>query len=235
MSVFTTRGASLIPTLNVEWPTLSATGFSVHLCADEGHEGHAVPGSLAPPDYVDIEYPVYRVIRFLPHVNYFCRLWTRRWSRPTPAADANCSATLKWRRANSTAPRSQRAGNGYLATGPTSRYCTRYGVPLAQIVTLGNESDMNYLKPLVEKLRWRPEVVIADRGYDSKYDAEWLHRRDSTPVIYKTRPPRGFHTRGRGRKYYSTRGTPLCECMSTRPFISIDPGTGERVYWPVQD
>ena len=112
--------------------------------------------------------------------------------------------------------------------------CTRYGVPLAQIVTLGNESDMNYLKPLVEKLRWRPEVVIADRGYDSKYHSERLHRRDSTPVIHKTRPPRGFHTRGRGRKYYSTRGTPLCECMSTRPFIGIYPGTGERVYRPVR-
>ena len=113
----------------------------------------------------------------------------------------------------------------------------RHGVPLAQIVTPGNESDMNYLKPLVEKLQWRPEVVIADRGYDSADNNEWLHRRGIAPVIHKRRPPKGFHTRGRGRgrKYYSERGTPLCECKCERPYLGTDPETGERVYGPVTD
>ena len=113
----------------------------------------------------------------------------------------------------------------------------RHGVPLAQIVTPGNESDMNYLKPLVGKLQWRPEVVIADRGYDSADNNEWLHRRGIAPVIHKRRPPKGFHTRGRGRgrKYYSKRGTPLCECKCERPYLGTDPETGERMYGPVTD
>ncbi|MCY4652920.1 MAG: hypothetical protein OXC95_07115, partial [Dehalococcoidia bacterium] len=46
-----------------------------------------------------------------------------------------------------------------------------------------------------------------------------------------------YHTRGqgRGRKYYSTKGTPLCECKHERPYLETDPETGERVYGPVAD
>ena len=107
--------------------------------------------------------------------------------------------------------------------------------PLAVIVTTGSASDTNHLTPLVEMLRCRPEIVIADRGYDSADNNEWLHRRGIAPVIHKKRPPKGYHTRGRGRgrRYYSTRGTPLCECRQERPFIGIDLHTGERIYGPV--
>ncbi len=112
-----------------------------------------------------------------------------------------------------------------------------HGVPLAVIGTTGSASDMNYLIPLVEKMEWRPDVVIADRGYDSRNHSEWLNERGIIPVIHKKRPPKGFHTRGQGRrqKYYSTSGTPLCECGHERPFIGTDPETGERVYGPARD
>ena len=109
-------------------------------------------------------------------------------------------------------------------------------MPLAVIVTTGSASDMNHLTPLIEMLRHRPEIVIADRGYDSVDNNEWLHWRGIAPVIHKKRPPKGYHTRGRGRRrrYYSTRGTPLCECGHERPFIGIDLHTGERIYGPVR-
>ena len=97
-----------------------------------------------------------------------------------------------------------------------------YDVPLKLIVTTGSESDMNYLVPLVEKMEWRPEVVIADRGYDSRDNNEWLHERGIAPVIHKKKPPSGHHTLTDGRTY-STKGAPLCECGHERPFVGIDP------------
>ena len=98
-------------------------------------------------------------------------------------------------------------------------------VPLALMVTTDSASDMNHLIPLVEMLRHKPKVVIADRGYDLANNNKWLHRRGIAPVIHKKRPPKGYHTHGRGRRrrYYSTRGTPLCECLRERPFVGIDP------------
>ena len=112
-----------------------------------------------------------------------------------------------------------------------------HDVPLALIVTTGSASDTKYLDPLVKDLQWRPEVVIADRGYDWKYKSEWLHERGIAPVIHKKRPLKGHHKRGRGkrRRYYSTKGTPLCECGHERPFVGIDTETGERIYGPVGD
>ncbi len=109
-----------------------------------------------------------------------------------------------------------------------------YDIPLVVDVTKGSESDMNHLIPLVERLEWKPEVVMADRGYDSKKNSEWLHKRGIAPVIHKKKPPMGYHTRARRRKY-STKGTPLCECGHKRPFTGTDTVTGERVYGPVKD
>lgn len=113
-----------------------------------------------------------------------------------------------------------------------------HDVPLALIVTTGSESDTNYLAPLVKELQWRPEVVIADRGYDRRYNNEWSHERGIAPVIHKRKPPKKeYHSRGRGKrqKRYSTKGTPLCKCGNERPFVGIDTETGERIYGPVGD
>ena len=109
-----------------------------------------------------------------------------------------------------------------------------YDVPLALIVTTGSESDTKYLVPLVKDLQWRPEVVIADRGYDWKYNSEWLHRRGIAPVIHKRRSKSGDYT-GENGQSYSERGTPLCPCGHERPFVGTDPYTGVRVYGPVSD
>ena len=113
-----------------------------------------------------------------------------------------------------------------------------YDVPLALIVTTGSESDTNYLVSPLEKLQWQPDAVKADRGYDRKYNNEWPHERGVAPVIHKRKPPKKeYHIRGRGkrRKCYSTKGTPLCKCGHERSFLGIDPETGERIYGPIGD
>ena len=86
-----------------------------------------------------------------------------------------------------------------------------HDIPFALAVTAGNQSDTTYLAAMVEETSPTPEVVIADRGYDSIHNGEWLHRRGIAPIIHKRRPKSGFHTRNNGQTY-SERGTPLCEC-----------------------
>ena len=107
-------------------------------------------------------------------------------------------------------------------------------IPLAVAVTTGSQSDTTYLPAMVEEASPKPEVVIADRGYDSKDNGEWLHRRGIAPVIHKRKPKSGFHTRDNGQTY-SDRGIPLCECGRERPYFGTDPETGVRVYGPVTD
>ena len=107
-----------------------------------------------------------------------------------------------------------------------------HDIPFALAVTAGNQSDTTYLPTMVEETSPRPEVVIADRGYDSRDNNEWLHRRGIAPVIHKRRHQSGFHTRDKGQTY-SERGTPLCECGHERPYLGADPETGERVYGPL--
>jgi len=66
-------------------------------------------------------------------------------------------------------------------------------VPLAWSVTGGNRNDVTQLSPLLERIppvrgvvgrpRQRPDLVVADRGYDhDKYRRE-LRRRGMKPVI----------------------------------------------------
>ncbi len=110
-----------------------------------------------------------------------------------------------------------------------------HDVPLTLTVTSGNENDMNNLAAPVEKMARagiRPEFVIADRGYDSKKNSEWLHECGIAPVIHKKKTPSGIHVRG--KRKYSLTGTPLCECGRERPFVRTNPDTGERVYGPVE-
>ena len=107
-----------------------------------------------------------------------------------------------------------------------------HDVPLTLTVTSGNENDMNNLMAPIEKMARvgiRPEVVIADRGYNSGENSEWLHERGIAPVIHKRKPKSGHHADERGQTY-SERGTPLCECGYERPFLGTNPDTGERVY-----
>ena len=47
-----------------------------------------------------------------------------------------------------------------------------HDIPLAVAVTEGNQSDTTYLDAMVEETMAKPEVVIVDRGYDSKANSD---------------------------------------------------------------
>jgi transposase len=74
-------------------------------------------------------------------------------------------------------------------------------VPLATILTGANDHDVTQLKPLVEAIpavrgkvghpRRRPDVLQADRAYDSEPHREWLRHLGIEPLLAKRNTPHG--------------------------------------------
>ena len=98
-----------------------------------------------------------------------------------------------------------------------------YGFPLAHFTTTAKRNDSPELPAVVshaESLyRWfRPRAVIADRGYDSKANHEFLHWKGILPVIHIRRNTKdvlydGIYTktgypRASARSPWSTSGAP---------------------------
>ena len=74
-----------------------------------------------------------------------------------------------------------------------------YDVPLGTVVTTAKSNDSPFLPSLLAELEtshsWfslpASAVVIADRGYDSKDNNEFVHRNGGVPVIHQRRLPEG--------------------------------------------
>ena len=75
----------------------------------------------------------------------------------------------------------------------------KHDVPLGMVVTTAKSNDSPFLLALLAELASRHPwfslpagaVVIADRGYDSKDNNEFVHRNGGVPVIHKRRLPEG--------------------------------------------
>ncbi|GAB3653705.1 IS5 family transposase [Glycomyces tarimensis] len=75
--------------------------------------------------------------------------------------------------------------------------CDSTGIPLAVMTTAGNVPDIKVAQDLVEAIppvagrvgrpRRRPEVILADGGYDSAAFRDWLRSKRIEPII----PQRG--------------------------------------------
>ena len=106
----------------------------------------------------------------------------------------------------------------------------KYGIPLAQVVTPGNRNDSPVLPTVIrraqEQFDWfRPKVVIADRGYDSANNHQYLHREGIIPVIHIRRPSNpGLH-----KGIYTDEGVPTCLGMVPMEYVGTD-GNGYYVY-----
>ena len=106
----------------------------------------------------------------------------------------------------------------------------KYGIPLAQVVTPGNRNDSPVLPTVIrraqEQFDWfRPKVVIADRGYDSANNHQYLHREGIIPVIHIRRPSNpGLH-----KGIYTDEGVPTCLGMVPMEYVGTD-GNGHYVY-----
>ena len=95
-----------------------------------------------------------------------------------------------------------------------------YGIPLTFITTAANRNDGKLLRPLVEKTEAyhniRPEVVIADKGYDSKALHEWLVGEGITPIIgmRRTTAKDGLYDGN-----YDKNGAPVCMGKQTMEYV----------------
>ncbi len=95
-----------------------------------------------------------------------------------------------------------------------------YELPLGFILTAANESDMTQMKPLLQKIgadqeKTRPEVVIADKGYDSQENNTFVYKGcKAAPII----PIREFKD-AESADICNAKGTPLCS------------GNLKMIYW----
>ena len=107
-----------------------------------------------------------------------------------------------------------------------------HGVPLAFTITPANENDSPELPRAVRKTLgaypWlQPAYLLADRGYDSLTNHEFLVKRDITPVIHIRKPTAkdGLHD-----GIYSAQGEPTCMGKEPMEYIRTDPDTGHHLY-----
>ena len=71
-----------------------------------------------------------------------------------------------------------------------------YGLPIDSLITTASRNDSPILAVLIEHAqqfhRWfRPQVVIADRGYDTKTNHQYLCDQNILPIIHIRRKATG--------------------------------------------
>ena len=109
-----------------------------------------------------------------------------------------------------------------------------HDVPLGMDVTTAKRNDSRFLLPLLEGLAsghsWfslaAGAVVIADRGYDSRRNNEFVHRNGGVPVIHKRGLPGGRLHDG----IYTADGVPTCLGQREMAYVRTDPDTGHHLY-----
>ena len=98
-----------------------------------------------------------------------------------------------------------------------------YGLPLAHIVTTAKRNDSPELPSVVRRAEalypwFQPAAVIADRGYDSKANHEWLHTKNIVPVIHIRRTDKN--------SIYTLEGVPTCLGNIPMEYVRTDPQRG---------
>ena len=107
-----------------------------------------------------------------------------------------------------------------------------YGIPLVYIVLPANESEMTRLPELINKAqrtyRWfRPKYLLADKGYDSQANHQYLLDEGIIPIIDIRQ------SSARDKKHdgiYSREGIPTCDEETKMEYVLTDPETGKHLY-----
>ena len=110
-----------------------------------------------------------------------------------------------------------------------------YGLPIALITTSANRNDSPELPRVIAKAkqwnRWlKPQAVIADRGYDSMSNHQYLHERGMYPIIHTRKHPEKTNKNGLIEGIYTTDGEPTCIGQVPMTYVRTDPATGHRLY-----
>ena len=108
-----------------------------------------------------------------------------------------------------------------------------HGVPLAEFVTPANRNDSPTLPTLVEKaeslLPWfNPAVLLADKGYDSEFNNDFIADRGVIPIIAIREMPKRKKRRRKGEPnspdtlrdgIYTDDGIPTCMGMVAMEYV----------------
>ena len=107
-----------------------------------------------------------------------------------------------------------------------------YDIPIHQIVTSGNKSDIRQLKPLYEKaaqtFQWfRPNVLLGDKGYDSEAMHRFLKGQGTQGIIplKKTTAHDGLYD-----GLFNEDGAPTCLGMEPMEYVRTDPESKEQLW-----
>ena len=107
-----------------------------------------------------------------------------------------------------------------------------YGVPLVYVVSPANQNESPKLKDLVELAQqtyewFSPKYLVADRGYDSQANHEFLYQRGIVPIIHIRKSSSDDKLQG---GFYNTLGVPTCDGRITMEYVRTDPETGKHLY-----
>ena len=102
-----------------------------------------------------------------------------------------------------------------------------YGVPLAHLVTTAKRNDSPELPAVIARTEalypwFKPSAVVADRGYDSVANHEYLHQRGILPVIHIRRKANAALHDG----IYTVQGVPTCLGQVPMEYVRSDPEKG---------
>ncbi len=119
-----------------------------------------------------------------------------------------------------------------------------YGIPLAVTSGPNGGNDFQWLPTMVNKaqmnFKWfEPEVVIADRGYDSKKNYTFLWQQGIHPIIKNRNMAKDKNKNGKDRKnkrlyqgMYDVDGVPHCPERVKMNFVRTDPKRGHFYQCP---
>ena len=107
-----------------------------------------------------------------------------------------------------------------------------HGLPLSYSITTGNVGDTTQLAPVVnqtfEEHPWvKMSYLLADRGYDSQRNHEFLDALGVTPIIHIRRPTAADQKHG---GVYDKRGAPTCMGGESMQFVHTDLETGHHLF-----
>lgn len=105
--------------------------------------------------------------------------------------------------------------------------CVELALPLAFKVTPANKHESQTIPHLVSKTHqsydtFHPIALMADRGYDSRANSQFLHGQSIAPIIPRINP-RG---RATGKPIYTLHGEPTCLGGQPMEFVGTNPMTG---------
>ena len=154
----------------------------------------------------------------------------RKYTVRNPDGPADPDAT--WTKKNSARdPSKQEWVFGYKAHVVAD---ANHDVPLGMVVTTASRNDSPFLPSLLAKLEtghsWfslaASAAIIADRGYDSRRNNEFVHRNGGVPVIHKRGLPEGKLHDG----IYTADSVPTCLGQREMAYVRTDPDAGHHLY-----